>query len=125
MFMTANFHAKINKYYYLLVLKQVVHGNFINVIGMSTVILLNSIKNTMQLHHEKACFKCFLPFLASAFVLHNIVLQLHEEAPVLPPNIREPAFQDQLQRAQILFLPRGRQDEENFRMRNTVIGNFF
>lgn len=57
--------------------------------------------------------------------LHNIVIFICEDPPVLPPNIHEPFFQDQLQRAQIIFEPRGRQNDNNFDFRNIVIGSFF
>jgi hypothetical protein len=57
--------------------------------------------------------------------LHNIVILIREDPPSLPSNIQEPEFQNRLQRAQILFQPRGVQPEGNFNLRNVVIGSFF
>ena len=63
---------------------------------------------------------------AAASVLHNIMIFINEELPVLPPDIMEPAFQGLLARTQIRVAPRGRQQEENqFELRNLVIGTFF
>ena len=66
-----------------------------------------------------------LAFPASAFVLHNIFLDLQEDQPMLPPNILEPEFQQRLQRGQINIRPMGRPIDGNFLMRNLVIGQFF
>jgi hypothetical protein len=40
-------------------------------------------------------------FSGAAFVLHNIVILIREDPPVLPPNIQENAFQELFLCAQI------------------------
>ncbi len=62
---------------------------------------------------------------AAAMVLHNIIIMLCEEPPTLPPNIQEPEFQDRLRRGQVQVLPMGRPNENQFAMRNQIIGTHF
>ena len=39
--------------------------------------------------------------IAAAIILHNLVIDLREDDPQLPPNIQEPTFQRQLARGQV------------------------
>jgi hypothetical protein len=58
-------------------------------------------------------------------VLHNIIIMLSEDPPILPPTIQEPEFQDRLQRGQIQVRLMGRPIENQFAMRNLIIGTHF
>jgi hypothetical protein len=64
-------------------------------------------------------------FSGAAFVLHNIVILIREDPPVLPPNIQENAFQERFLRAQIQVQALGRPNENNFATRNVVVGAYF
>jgi hypothetical protein len=63
--------------------------------------------------------------IAAAVVLHNIVILLREEAPILPPTVVEPEYQARLRFGQIAHPVRGRPNERNFAIRNAVIQNYF
>ena len=58
-------------------------------------------------------------------VLHNIIIMLCEDPPILPPNIQEPEFQDRLRRGQVQVCPMGRPNENQFSTRNEIIGRFY
>jgi len=63
--------------------------------------------------------------IAACVVLHNIVISLREDPPILPPTIFEPEFHARLQFGQIGMRNRGRQNERNFCVRNEIVQNFF
>jgi hypothetical protein len=58
-------------------------------------------------------------------VLHNIVIHLNEEEPVLPPNVASAAFQERLQRFQMDVVVIGRPVQNSFNIRNLIIGQYF
>jgi hypothetical protein len=66
--------------------------------------------------------------IASAIVLHNILLKFHEEMspPELPQTISEETFREQMQRLDMENVPlSGRPRQQQFRVRDNVIRKFF
>jgi hypothetical protein len=65
--------------------------------------------------------------IASAIVLHNILLTHHEElsAPELPENISDETYHRQMERLNILEVPAGRPSAAQFRVRDSIIQAFF
>jgi len=63
--------------------------------------------------------------ISAAVVLHNLLINLHEQEPDLPPNIQEPTFRQQLARGQVNEGPPGRPEVAKFSTRNRIILEFF
>jgi hypothetical protein len=65
--------------------------------------------------------------IASAIVIHNILLTHHEELnpPDLPVNVPEDTYRRQMERLDISERPAGRPSAAQFRVRNSIIQAFF